>query len=156
MARSAEPIVLGEVEREELDPGSFNTATVGVARPDHPAGRGRDRQPGQRAPVGDHGSDGALLAAALERRARSGAGRPVGRCAASGDAADLHPGTDLRHPGPGLRTAGSQRYPDHALEPERAGPRSGEAGAGRDHLPRLGRSFFKRRLTSSPIACAPG
>jgi len=91
MARSAEPIVLSEVERDELDPGSFDAATGGATRPNRPAGRHWDRQPGQRAPAGGYGSDGALLAAALGRRARPGAGRPIGRCAASGDTTDLPP-----------------------------------------------------------------
>ena len=42
------------------------------------------------------------------------------------------------------------------MEPERAGPRSDQAGPGRDDLPRLDRAFFKGRLISSPIACVPG
>ena len=156
MARSAEPIVLSEVERDELD-----RLVRAHSTPQQLALRAQIVLLAANG-IGNRDSARRLGIAVQTVRCwrRRWGGEPdlalVDRCAASGDTTDLHPGTDLRHPGPGLRTAGRRRGADHALEPERFGPRSGEARPGRNHLPRLGRAFFKRRLTSSPIACAPG
>ena len=76
MARSAEPIVLSAVEREELD-----RLVRGHSTPQQLALRARiillaAEGIGNResAPAGGHGSDSPVLATALGRRARSGVG----------------------------------------------------------------------------------
>jgi DNA-binding CsgD family transcriptional regulator len=156
MARSAEPIVVSAVEREELD-----RLVRGHSTPQQLALRARIILLAAEG-IGNRESARRLGVTVQTVRCwrRRWDGEPdlalAGRCAASGDAADIHRGTDLRHRSPGLRTAGRQRGADHALEPECAGPRSDQAGPGRDDLPRLDRAFFKGRLISSPIACVPG
>jgi putative transposase len=105
MARSAEAIVLSEVEREELDrlvrahstPQQLALRTqIILLAADGIGNRDSARRLGVTVQT---------VRCWRRRWDGSSAGRPAGRCATSGDAADFHPGTDLRHPGAGLRTA---------------------------------------------------
>ena len=75
----------------------------------------------------------------------------------SGRAGDVCARAGLRDRGAGLRTTGKeQRAAAQSLEPERTGPRGGQARHRRQHLARLGRALFKKRPTSNHISCAAG
>src|SRR3954452_15853554 len=109
------------------------------------------------APAWRLAEDGAPLARLLAgQRGRCAGDGPAFGCGAPGCPGNVHARADLRDHGAGLRTARAERSAAQPLEPERTGPRSGQARHRGQSLARLGRALFKKVLTSSRIACAPG
>ena len=145
MARSAEAIVLSEVEREELDrlvrahstPQQLALRTqIILLAADGIGNRDSARRLGvtvQTVRCWRRRWDGAPDLALVDRLAD--APRP-------GTAPTFTPEQICAILALACEPPEASGGADHALEPERAGPRSGEAGTGRNHLPRLGR-FLK-------------
>src|SRR3954469_25160609 len=157
---SAAPIILTPAQADGLQrlarahktPRKLAERAEMILRSAAGTGGARDRAPAWRL-----AEDGAPLARLLAgQRGRCAGDGPAFGCGAPGCPGNVHARAGLRHHGAGLRTARAERSAAQPLEPERTGPRSGQARYRREHLARLDRAVFKKVPTLSRIACAAG
>ena len=150
---SAAPIILTPAQAEETAcPGAQDAAQAGRTGRDDPALGSRDGGARDCPPAWRLAEDGAPLARLLAgQRSRYAGDSTAGGCIPAGGTGDIHARTGLRHHGTGLRTAGAERSAAQPLEPERVGPRGGQAWHRRQYLARFARAVFKQVPTSSHI-----